>query len=157
MNGGEGCPGLRRALETSRRSKSDIFKFGTRYSVPLAATVLDADGADVPLVMGSYGIGLGRLLAAVVEEHHDRDGIIWPLALAPFAVTVLILGQAPSFRRSPKRSSPTSPAQAWTCFTTTATNAPASKLKDADLIGIPLGSASANVALADGSRVEASR
>ena len=68
-----------------------IFKLGTRYSVPLLATFLDEDGKEKPLVMGSYGIGPGRVMAAAVEQRHDEDGIIWPASLAPYDVHVVAL------------------------------------------------------------------
>jgi len=68
-----------------------IFKLGTRYSVPLEATYLDEDGAEKPIVMGSYGIGPGRIMAAAVEQYHDEHGIIWPPALAPYDVHVVAL------------------------------------------------------------------
>jgi prolyl-tRNA synthetase len=67
------------------------FKLGTRYAQSLHVTYLDDEGQERPVVMGSYGIGLGRLLAAVIEAHHDDDGIIWPPALAPYDVHVVSL------------------------------------------------------------------
>ena len=66
-----------------------IFKLGRRYSEALGATVLDTDGKRVPLIMGSYGIGVERAIAAVVECHHDDRGIVWPVAVAPFEVAVV--------------------------------------------------------------------
>ncbi|HZO97177.1 MAG TPA: proline--tRNA ligase [Gaiellaceae bacterium] len=68
-----------------------IFKLGTRYSVPLGATYLDEDGREKPIVMGSYGIGPGRVMAAAVEQSHDEHGIVWPAALAPYDVHVVAL------------------------------------------------------------------
>jgi prolyl-tRNA synthetase len=68
-----------------------IFKLGTRYSVPLDATFLDEDGREKPLVMGSYGIGPGRIMAAAVEQRHDEHGISWPRSLAPYDVHVVAL------------------------------------------------------------------
>jgi prolyl-tRNA synthetase len=68
-----------------------IFKLGTRYSVPLDATFLDEDGQEKPLVMGSYGIGPGRIMAAAVEQRHDQHGMRWPKALAPYDVHVIAL------------------------------------------------------------------
>ncbi len=68
-----------------------IFKLGTRYSVPLEAMFLDEDGKEKPLEMGSYGIGLGRVMAAAVEQRHDEAGIIWPASLAPYDVHVVAL------------------------------------------------------------------
>jgi prolyl-tRNA synthetase len=68
-----------------------IFKLGTRYSEPMGARVLTAEGKEVPLVMGSYGIGLDRIMAAAIETYHDEDGIIWPRAIAPYDVVVVLL------------------------------------------------------------------
>ena len=68
------------------------FKLGTRYSEAVGATYLDQEGRERPIVMGSYGIGVGRLMAAVIETHHDEHGIVWPPALAPFDVHLLTLG-----------------------------------------------------------------
>jgi prolyl-tRNA synthetase len=68
------------------------FKLGTHYAEAVGATYLDQDGEEHPIMMGSYGIGVGRLMAAVIEEHHDDYGIIWPPALAPFDVHLLTLG-----------------------------------------------------------------
>jgi len=68
------------------------FKLGTHYAESVGATYLDPDGEEKPIVMGSYGIGVGRLMAAVIEMHHDEYGIIWPPALAPFDVYMLTLG-----------------------------------------------------------------
>jgi prolyl-tRNA synthetase len=65
-----------------------IFKLGTKYSESMGALVLGADGSRRPIIMGSYGIGVERLLASVVERSHDEAGIIWPVALAPYQVVV---------------------------------------------------------------------
>jgi prolyl-tRNA synthetase len=64
----------------------NIFKLGTSYSEEFGASFLDADGRRKPVVMGSYGIGLGRLLACIAEEHHDENGLIWPISVAPYHV-----------------------------------------------------------------------
>ena len=68
-----------------------IFKLGTKYSEPLGARVLDEDGNERTIVMGSYGIGLGRIMAAAVEQHYDENGIIWPRELAPYDAHVVAL------------------------------------------------------------------
>ena len=68
-----------------------IFKFNDRYSAPLGATFLDEDGAEKPLIGGSYGIGPARVMAAAVEQRHDENGIVWPAAIAPYDVHVLAL------------------------------------------------------------------
>ncbi|HJV57571.1 MAG TPA: proline--tRNA ligase, partial [Methylomirabilota bacterium] len=84
---GEGCPNCGKPLRIERVIEvGNIFKLGTRYSVPLGATYLDERGQQQPIVMGSYGIGPARIAAAVVEQRHDADGIVWPWAIAPFHV-----------------------------------------------------------------------
>jgi prolyl-tRNA synthetase len=71
----------------------NIFKLGTRYSEPLGATYLDESGSERPIVMGSYGIGPARIVAAAVEQGADERGIVWPRAIAPWAVHVVSLGK----------------------------------------------------------------
>ncbi len=68
-----------------------IFNFGTKYSEPLGATVADADGNDIPVEMGSYGIGVSRLVGAIIEASHDENGVIWPDSVAPFQVGIINL------------------------------------------------------------------
>jgi prolyl-tRNA synthetase len=72
----------------------NIFKLGTRYSEPLGATYLDESGKELPIVMGSYGIGPARIVAAAIEQGADERGIVWPKAIAPWSVHVVGLGKA---------------------------------------------------------------
>jgi prolyl-tRNA synthetase len=84
---GEGCPDCGKPLRVERVIEvGNIFKLGTRYSVPLGAMYLDERGQQQPIVMGCYGIGPARIAAAAVEQRHDSDGIVWPWAIAPFHV-----------------------------------------------------------------------
>ncbi len=78
------CGGTLHALRGTE--VGHIFKLGTKYSTLLDATFLDADGVSHPIIMGSYGIGISRLMAAIVEQSYDEGGIIWPLAVAPYSV-----------------------------------------------------------------------
>jgi prolyl-tRNA synthetase len=71
----------------------NIFKLGTRYSEPLGATYLDPDGAERPIVMGSYGIGPARITAAAIEQNADEKGIVWPASITPWAVHLVALGR----------------------------------------------------------------
>ncbi|GHI86590.1 proline--tRNA ligase [Streptomyces xanthophaeus] len=88
---GEGCPECGRPLAVERAVEvGHIFKLGTTYSELYGAFVTDADGKRVPVVMGSYGIGVERAVAAIVECHHDESGIVWPVAVAPFEVAVVV-------------------------------------------------------------------
>jgi prolyl-tRNA synthetase len=87
---GDRCPNCGGALRLQTAIEvGHIFKLETFYSVPLAATFLDEDGKEKPLIMGSYGIGPARTMAAVVEQHHDERGIAWPRAVAPYDVHVV--------------------------------------------------------------------
>jgi prolyl-tRNA synthetase len=72
----------------------NIFKLGTRYSEPLGATYLDPNGAERPIVMGSYGIGPARIVAAAIEQNADDKGIVWPRSISPWAVHLVALGRA---------------------------------------------------------------
>jgi prolyl-tRNA synthetase len=92
VQSGEGCPRCDSGtLEVFKGMEiGHIFKLGTKYSASMGATVLTQDGKEVPIVMGSYGIGVERIIAAAVEQQHDDDGIIWPKSLAPFDVVVTI-------------------------------------------------------------------
>jgi prolyl-tRNA synthetase len=81
------CTNIMRALRGVE--VGNIFKLGTRYSEALGASFLDADGKRKPVVMGSYGIGLGRLLACIAEEHHDENGLVWPISVAPYHVHIV--------------------------------------------------------------------
>jgi prolyl-tRNA synthetase len=91
---GQPCAVCGAALYTERGVEAgNIFKLGTKYSNALGATYLSEDGSERPIVMGSYGIGVGRLFACVAEEHHDGRGLTWPAALAPFTVHVCALGE----------------------------------------------------------------
>ncbi len=87
---GESCAQCGSSLRVERVIEvGNIFKLGTKYSVPLGAVVLDESGQERPIVMGSYGIGPARIAAAAVEQRHDGDGIIWPWSIAPFHVHLL--------------------------------------------------------------------
>jgi prolyl-tRNA synthetase len=96
VEAGQGCPccgaplKLRRAIEVGH-----VFKLGTKYSQALGAFFLDESGKQQPAIMGSYGIGVSRTLQAVIEQCQDKDGIIWPLSVAPFQVCVTPLNVAP--------------------------------------------------------------
>jgi prolyl-tRNA synthetase len=89
---GDRCPRCGGALRFQTAIEvGHIFKLGTRYSEPLGATFLDEDGSERPLIMGSYGIGPGRIAAAAVEQRHDEAGICWPETIAPYDVHVVAL------------------------------------------------------------------
>ena len=80
-----------RQISTRGIEVGHIFYFGNKYSKPMGAMVMNADGIEVPVEMGSYGIGVSRLVGAIIEASHDDDGIIWPAAVAPFHVGLINL------------------------------------------------------------------
>ncbi len=91
---GAPCPVCGTRMRADRAIEvGNIFKLGTRYSQAMGATYLDPDGKARPVVMGSYGIGVGRAAATAVEQHHDERGIRWPVSIAPFQVSLLSLGR----------------------------------------------------------------
>jgi prolyl-tRNA synthetase len=89
---GEACPSCEQGtLEVFKAMEiGHIFKLGTKYSESMGATILTEEGKPVPIVMGSYGIGVERIITAAIEQHHDADGIIWPKSIAPFNVVVTV-------------------------------------------------------------------
>lgn len=89
---GSACPNCGAPMRLARGVEiGNIFKLGTRYTDALGCTYLDENGASKPVVMGSYGIGVGRLLACIAEEHHDERGLIWPQSVAPFPLHLVVL------------------------------------------------------------------
>ena len=87
---GDTCAKCGKKLDSFRGIEvSQAFKLGTKYSKSMNATFLDEDGVAKPFIMGCYGLGVSRTVAAIVEQHNDADGIVWPLAVAPFAVEIL--------------------------------------------------------------------
>lgn len=92
VNAGEACPRCERGtLDVFKAMEiGHIFKLGTKYSESMGARVLTQDGKEVPIVMGSYGIGVERIMSAAIEQNHDADGIIWPRSIAPFDAVVTV-------------------------------------------------------------------
>jgi prolyl-tRNA synthetase len=89
------CPACGEPMIAERAIEvGNIFKLGTRYSQALGAEYLDEEGISHPILMGSYGIGSGRVTATVVEQHHDERGIVWPASIAPFDVSLMWIGAA---------------------------------------------------------------
>ena len=111
-----------------------IFKLGTRYSVPLEATYLDEDGKEKPLVMGSYGIGPGRIMAAAVEQRRDDAGFCWPFALSPYHVHVVVL---PGVEQQAEEAAATLDRAGLDVLLDDRDLRAGEKFADADLIGLP--------------------
>ena len=130
----------------------NIFKLGTRYSEALGCTFLDRDGQQKPIIMGSYGIGVGRLLACLAEEHHDEHGLIWPITIAPYAVYLVLLHGKVDSRAEGSALKLYSDLQAAgiEVLFDDREESPGVKFKDADLIGLPIRITVSERALAQG-------
>ena len=124
---------IRKAVEVGH-----IFKLGTKYSESLGATVLNSQGQEVPIVMGSYGIGVERILTAVIESSHDADGIVWPAAIAPFECLLCVLNTKDSFLvQEAEKTYHELQRLGIEVLLDDRNERPGVKFKDADLIGIP--------------------
>jgi prolyl-tRNA synthetase len=136
---GEGCPMCDSPLAVNKAIEvGHIFKLGTHFSETLGASVLDESGESRPIVMGSYGIGIERTMAAVVERCHDESGIVWPLAVAPFEVVITAINP----KDVPTAEAASALYEALTgegieVLLDDREERPGVKFKDADLIGIP--------------------
>ncbi|MBI3456819.1 MAG: proline--tRNA ligase [Candidatus Rokubacteria bacterium] len=137
---GEGCPRCGKPLRVERVIEvGNIFKLGTKYSVPLKAMYLDERGQECPIVMGSYGIGPARIAAAAIEQHQDADGIVWPWSIAPCHIHVLPVNvkEAP-VKSTAERLYGELGAAGLDVLLDDRDERPGVKFKDADLLGIPI-------------------
>lgn len=117
----------------------NIFKLGTRYSDALGCTFLDSSGASKPVIMGSYGIGVGRLLACVAEHHNDENGLCWPVSMAPYHVHLILLNaDDPAVRATADDLYAQLSAANIETLYDDRDERPGVKFNDADLIGLPL-------------------
>ncbi len=137
---GDACPvcggklGFQTAIEVGH-----IFKLGTRYSEAFGAKYLDEDGVEKPIVMGSYGIGPGRTLAAAVEQHGSEDGMVWPRELSPYDVHLVVLGwDNPELVEIGEQVAAALSAEGLEVLLDDRALRPGEKFADADLIGCPL-------------------
>jgi prolyl-tRNA synthetase len=140
VEAGEGCPQCDTGvLEMFKGMEiGHIFKLGTKYSASMGATVLNQDGKEVPIVMGSYGIGVERIISGAVEQHHDADGIIWPKSLAPFDVVVTITNmKQDDLRAAGEQLYQQLQRSGLDVLLDDRDERAGVKFKDADLIGIP--------------------
>jgi prolyl-tRNA synthetase len=136
---GDACTKCGKPLEQKKTIEmGHIFKLGLRYSEPMRARVLTAEGKETPIVMGSYGIGIERIMAAAIEAHHDQNGIVWPPAIAPFDVVVSTVkaSDAEQKEKSERLYAELSGA-GLEVLLDDRDERPGVKFKDADLIGIP--------------------
>ena len=129
------CPGCGGRLQFQTAIEiGHIFKLDTVYSAPLGATFLDEDGTERPLVMGSYGIGPGRVMAAIVEQSHDEQGIVWPRSVAPYDVHVVAL---PGVEEQALEAAMVLDAAGLSVLLDDRDARAGEKFADADLIGLP--------------------
>jgi len=137
---GDPCPRCGQPLDIARGIEvGHIFKLGTKYSIPLKCEYTDENGTTRPVVMGTYGIGVGRTMAAAIEQHHDADGIVWPLALAPFEIVLVSLNPSDeAVRREADAVYDALVAAGLEVFYDDRDERPGVKFKDADLIGFPI-------------------
>jgi prolyl-tRNA synthetase len=136
---GDPCPncgadlGLYQGIEGGH-----IFILGTHYSAKMGAKYLDASGKETPMIMGCYGIGVSRLVAAAVEQHHDEGGISWPMAIAPYHVVVSPIGKDEAIFTEAERIYTELRERGVDVLYDDRDERPGVKFKDADLLGIPL-------------------
>ncbi|MBI3324688.1 MAG: proline--tRNA ligase [Candidatus Omnitrophica bacterium] len=137
---GDPCPRCAAPLRFVRAIEAGhVFKLGTKYSQALGAVFQDAGGRQAPMIMGCYGIGVTRLIAAVIEQRQDASGIVWPVAISPFDVVVSVLESGnPELGQASQEAYQRLEAAGRTVLLDDREQSPGSKLKDADLIGIPL-------------------
>ena len=141
VTGGEPCPVCGKPLKIQRAIEvGHVFKLGTKYSEPLEATFLGEDGKQTSIMMGSYGIGITRTMQAVIEQSFDKDGIIWPIAVAPFVVCITPLSVAPESEgmKVAKRFYEELGKRGVEVILDDRDERPGVKFKDADLIGFPI-------------------
>jgi prolyl-tRNA synthetase len=136
---GDGCIRCGKPLALTRSIElGHVFKLGRRYSEIMHATVLDANGKEVPLVMGSYGIGLERILSAAAEQNHDADGLFLPRTIAPFEVILTAANMDDASVRSvAEKLYAEMQANSIDVLYDDRAERPGVKFKDADLIGVP--------------------
>ncbi|TET40031.1 MAG: proline--tRNA ligase [Dehalococcoidia bacterium] len=137
---GEGCPRCGSKLLSTRGIEvGHVFKLGTFFSERLDATFIDRDGVERPIFMGCYGIGIGRLLAAAIEQNHDEKGIIWPLPIAPYQVHLCPLSMDnPEVASAAERLYLDLEQEGLEVLFDDRIESPGVKLNDADLLGMPL-------------------
>lgn len=151
VRSGEGCPACGAALDVAKALEvGHIFKLGTRYSASMGANVLGPDGKESPIIMGSYGIGVERILAAAVELHHDDDGIRWPVSIAPFHLALLPLQDDPQVKETAETLYRELTASGVEVLLDDRDERPGVKFKDADLVGLPFRLAVGKKGLAEG-------
>jgi prolyl-tRNA synthetase len=148
---GDACVRCGTSLEIYRGIEvGHIFKLGTKYSEAMHCEYLDEGGQRVPMIMGCYGLGIGRTVASAVEQSHDDDGIIWPMPIAPFEVVVTSIGKDEAVLKMANDLYEQLVAAGVDVLFDDRDERPGVKFKDADLIGFPLRIAVGAKSLANG-------
>ena len=157
VTGGDPCPRCEGTLELFRGIEvGHIFKLGTKYSEAMGCLYTDEAGEDKPMIMGCYGVGIGRTVAAAIEQNHDKDGIIWPRPLAPFEVLLIAVNpEDEAVKRAAEDLYAQLLEKGVDVLFDDRDERPGVKFKDADLIGIPVRVTVGAKSLADG-KVEVS-
>ncbi len=134
------CPKCGKAVEFVRAIEvGHVFKLGTKYTQALGASIQDPSGKSGPMIMGCYGIGINRIVAAAIEQRHDANGIAWPVSLAPFAVVVTLMDPGDAAQQVAGQQAVQALEQAgFEVLLDDRPHSPGSKLKDADLVGFPV-------------------
>ena len=138
---GDGCSRCGAGTLNEKRGieVGHVFKLGTKYSEKLSALYKDAEGKEHPAIMGCYGIGVTRTLQAVIEQSFDADGIIWPIAIAPYAVEVVVINvQSAESVKVAEQIVADLEAAGVDVLYDDRDERPGVKFKDADLLGIPV-------------------
>lgn len=138
VHAGDPCPHCGKPLAGARGIEvSQVFQLGTKYSEAMGATFADENGEEKPFLMGCYGVGISRTLAAVVEQHNDENGIIWPTSIAPFEVSVIALDKkGEAFDEAARLADELADAGVEVVFDDRAER-PGVKFADNDLMGFP--------------------
>ncbi|HKO55135.1 MAG TPA: proline--tRNA ligase [Thermoanaerobaculia bacterium] len=148
---GDPCPRCGNELEIYRGIEvGHIFKLGTKYSESMHCEYLDEKGERQPMIMGCYGLGIGRTVASAIEQSHDADGIIWPMPIAPFEVVVTSVGKDEAVLATATEVYEQLKAAGIDVLFDDRDERPGVKFKDADLIGFPLRVAVGAKSLANG-------
>jgi prolyl-tRNA synthetase len=140
VDGGDPCPRCGEPLELYRGIEvGHIFRLGTKYSAAMGCKFTDESGQEQPMIMGCYGLGIGRTVAAAIEQNHDRDGVIWPAPLAPFKVLLIALNtNQPEVLKAAESLYRDLRQEGVEVFFDDREERPGVKFKDADLVGIPV-------------------
>lgn len=137
---GDLCPACKKPMQFKKGIEvGHIFKLGTKYSDSLKAVILDSDGAEKAIIMGCYGVGISRIAAAVIEQYNDKDGIIWPMNLAPYKVAVIpVISTNEEQMKRADEIYQMLKKENIECIMDDRDIRPGVKFKDMDLIGIPV-------------------